>query len=164
MCYLGLCVYIQELYCASVHNATGIVLIEAMRHVGLPALEFLQYAWHPTVSQPPLYALPTLPCAYRHMRTLSTSEPHSHAICTHEHTRSLKACAYCKAQGCAYLRRQERRQAPCSCIPSVQSHAQNQVADHHSPASSQRLWNSSRATRVAASFTICRHGQDRGIS
>ena len=32
----------QELYCARVNNATGVVLVEAMRHVGLPSVEFLQ--------------------------------------------------------------------------------------------------------------------------
>ena len=37
-----MCCRLQIRYAASVQNATGIVLIEAMRHVGLPSLEFLQ--------------------------------------------------------------------------------------------------------------------------
>ena len=38
----------QIRYAASVQNATGVVLIEAMRHVGLPSLEFLQCVrWEP---------------------------------------------------------------------------------------------------------------------
>lgn len=39
-----MCCRLQIRYAASVRNATGVVLIEAMRHVGLPSLEFLQAA------------------------------------------------------------------------------------------------------------------------